>query len=54
MHISDTNYGVPQGYVLGPFLFLIYINNFNKGIKYSNVHHFEDDTSLWQITKIDK
>ena len=47
---SSIESGVPQGSVLGPLLFLVYINDLERNIK-SNVKFFADDTMLFSIVK---
>ena len=48
--LSSIAYDVPQGSVLGPLLFLLYINDLHRAIKFWKVHHFADDTNLLFLT----
>ena len=43
---KTTKYSFPQSSVLGPLLFLIFINDLNIAMKHFETFHFADDTCL--------
>ena len=44
--------GIPQGTVLGPLMFLTYINDIRSGVS-SNLRLFADDCILYRVIECD-
>ncbi|CAL4066635.1 unnamed protein product, partial [Meganyctiphanes norvegica] len=45
--LRQISCGVPQGSVLGPLLFILYINDLHKACSLGNTRIFADDTNIF-------
>jgi hypothetical protein len=53
--LKNTSFGVPQGSILGPTLFLVYINDLcNLELNRSRILSYADDTALLFSAKSEK
>ena len=49
----EVTCGIPQGSCLGPLLFILYLKDFKKSLKYSKANIYADDTNV-TLTSNDK
>lgn len=51
-NLSEVKSGIPQGSILGPTLFLLFINDLPSVLHYTNCHLFADDVQLYASSKV--
>ena len=44
LNLADVKCEMPQGFIRRCLLFIIYLYDSHLGVKYSELHHFADDT----------
>lgn len=47
--LRKVEYGVPQGSLVGPRLFSIYVNDFSELLSQGEIHMYADDTTAFVI-----
>ena len=45
--LSEVEFGVPQGSILGPMLFILFINDISESVKHCQLSLYADDTCLY-------
>ena len=50
-NLDEVKYGVPQGSLLGPRLYTIYVNDLPNSITSGDVFMYADDTTLYCVGK---
>ena len=46
---QSIQFGVPQGSILGPLLFIVYINNLPSVVQSCDIQLYADDTLLFSV-----
>ena len=45
--MGNITHGVPQGFILGPLLFILYLNDFSRASNLLFSIHYADDTNIF-------
>ena len=48
---QTPRYGVPQGSILGPLMFVLFVNDLPQAVKCSSINMYVDDTTLYTAAR---